>query len=187
MSRLLNASVIALAMALAVTTTYAEAPKEKLQMNSEYKINTDVRSNSIQGMGNKILDEASSARYLVRIDPNNGTEYAYNIKRLGSKDLGYTGNPEDIAGYIFFNLTVYIDGTKVQEQTTAFVPSEYSNAIKFLKMDRDEKDTYDFNLGMDSEKRLYIISNKNDVVYLTKSETIKKETSNKEKTKGLVF
>jgi hypothetical protein len=186
MSRLLNASVIALAMALAVTTTYAEAPKEKLQMNSEYKINTDVRSNAIQGMGNKILDEASSARYLVRVD-NDGTEYAYNIKRLGSKDLGYTGNPDDIAGYIFFNLTVYIDGTKVQEQTTAFIPSEYSNAIKFLKMDRDENKTYDLNLGMDSEKRLYIITSPTDVVYLNKAETIKKPVTIKEKNKRFVL
>lgn len=186
MSRLLNATVISLAMALAVTTTYAEAPKEKLQMNSEYKINTDVRSNEIQGMGNKILDEASSARYLVRVDTN-GTEYAYNIKRLGSKDLGYTGNPEDIAGYIFFNLTVYINGAEIQQQTTAFVPSEYSNAIKFLKMDRDEKPTYAFNLGMDSEKRLYIITSPTDVVYLNKSETIKKPISIKERNKKYVF
>lgn len=186
MSRLLNASVIALAMALAVTTTYAEAPKEKLQMNSEYKINTDVRSNAIQGMGNKILDEASSARYLVRND-NKGNEYAYNIKRLGSKDLGYTGNPEDIAGYIFFNLTVYINGQKTQEQTTAFIPSEYSNSIKFLKMDRDEKADYNFDLGMDSEKRLYIITSPNDVVYLKKTETIKDPEKAKDKYNKFVF
>jgi hypothetical protein len=186
MSRLLNASVIALAMALSVTTTYAEAPKEKLEMNSNYKANADVRSNTIQGMGNKILDEATSARYLVRVDTD-GTEYAYNIKRLGSKDLGYTGDQEDISGYIFFNLTVYIDGKKRQEQTTTFVPSAYSDAIMFKKMDRDENNTYDFDLGMDKENRLYIITSPTDVVYLDKKETIKTPVSIQEKNKRFIF
>ena len=49
-------------------------------------------------------------------------------------------------------LTVYIDGAEVQKQTTAFVPSEYENAIKFLKMDRDEKPTYAYNLGSDGNR-----------------------------------
>lgn len=166
-------------------SVFAVTPDEPLSRNPSYKINTDQRSIEIQGLGNKILDEASSARYLVRMD-NDGTEYAYNLKRLGSRDLGYTGDPEDIAGYIFFLLTVYIDGTKVQEQTTAFIPSEYSNAIKFLKMDRDENKAYNFDFGMDSNNRVYIITSPTDVVYLDKKETIKKPVSIREKNKRFI-
>ena len=126
----------------------------------------------------------TAPKYLVRVEPNNGTEYAYNLKRLGSKDLGYTGDSSYIAGYIFFKLTVYIDGTKVQEQTTAFIPSEYSSANRFLKMDRDEKDSYRFDLGMNDRGRLFIIASANGVVYLEPKDTIKKPTSNKEKDQG---
>ena len=82
------------------------------------------------------------------MEPNMHT----TLKGWISKDIGYTGNPEDITGYIFFMLTVYIDGAEVQKQTTAFVPSEYENAIKFLKMDRDEKPTYAYNLGSDGNR-----------------------------------
>lgn len=165
----------------------AAQPEEPLSKNPGYKINTDQRSIEIQGLGNKILDAATAPRYLVRIDPNNGTEYAYNLQRITLSPSQYSGNPQDIAGYIFFKLTVYIDGSKVQEQTTAFVPSQYSNAIKFMKMDRDEKDSYLFDLGMNDAGRLFIIASANDVVYLEAKDVIKKAQSNKEKTKDLVF
>lgn len=183
---MISYKLFALPLIFALSTpAFAVTPDEPLTKNPNFVINSNQRSIDIQGLGNKILDEASSARYLVRVD-NDGTEYAYNLKRLGSKDLGYTGNPNDIAGYIFFTLTVYIDGTKVQEQTTAFIPSEYSNAIKFLKMDSDENKTYAFNLGMDSNNRVYIITSPTDVVYLEKKETIKKPISIREKNKRFV-
>ena len=181
----LKLSVIPLICAFSMAA-FAVTPDEPLTKNPGYKINTDQRSIEIQGLGNKILDEASSARYMVRVDTD-GTEYAYSFKRLGSKDLGYTGNAADIAGYIFFKLTVYINGDEVQQQTTAFVPSEYSSAIKFLKMDRDERDTYAFNLGIDSNNRVYVITSPTDVVYLEKKETIKKPISIRERNKDKVF
>lgn len=167
-------------------SVFAVTPDEPLTQNPKYVINSNQRSIDIQGLGNKILDEAASARYLVRVDTD-GTEYAYSLERLGSKDLGYTGNPEDIAGYIFFKLTVFHNGNKVREQTTAFVPSEYSNAIRFLKMDRDENNSYDFNLGIDRDNRLYIITSPTDVVYLEKKETIRKPVSIKERNKKYVY
>lgn len=182
----LKLSVIPLICACSMAA-FAVTPDEPLTKNPGYKLNTDQRSIEIQGLGNKILDAATAPKYLVRVDPNNGTEYAYNLQRITLSPSQYSGNPQDIAGYIFFKLTVYIDGTKVHEQTTAFVPSQYSNAIKFMKMDRDEKDTYDFDLGMNDAGRLYIIASANDVVYLEPKDVIKKAQSNKEKTKDLVF
>ena len=149
---MISLKVFSLPLMFALSTSaFAVSPDEPLTKNPDYVINSNQRSIDIQGLGDKILDEASSARYLVRQD-NKGTEYAYSFKRLGSNDIKYTGNTEDIAGYIYFKLTVYQDGAKVQEQTTAFIPSEYSGAIKLLKMDRDEKPRYDFNLGMDANK-----------------------------------
>ena len=178
-------TLISLALSVA-TAAYAVTPLEPLGKNPNFVRNSDQRSNEIQGVGNKILDAASSARYQVRVDTDN-TEYAYAFERLDESALQYTGDPEDIAGYKFFNLTIYIDGTKMQTQTTAFVPSEYSNAILFKKMDRDENDTYDFDLGMDGENRIYIITSPTDVVYLTAQETIRKPMSIQEKNKRFIY
>lgn len=182
----LNLAIFPLVFGLSLSA-FGVTPDEPLGRNPGYKINTDQRSIEIQGLGNKILDAATAPKYLVRVDPNNGTEYAYNLQRITLSPSQYSGNPQDIAGYIFFKLTVYIDGSKVQEQTTAFVPSQYSNAIKFMKMDRDEKDSYLFDLGMSDAGRLFIIASANDVVYLEAKDVIKKAQSNKEKTKDLVF
>lgn len=165
---------------------FAVPPEEPLTMNPGFKINTDQRSIEIQGLGNRILDAATAPKYLVRVDTDK-TEYAYSFKRMTIANEQYTGNPKDLAGYIFFKLTVYINGDNVQEQTTAFVPSKYSNAIHFLKMDRDEKSTYSFDLGIDSSKRIYIITSPKDVVYLTPQENIKKPVSIKERNKQYVF
>ena len=178
-------TLITLALSVA-TTAYAVPPLEPLGKNPNFVRNSDQRSNEIQGMGNKILDAASSARYQVRVDTDN-TEYAYTFERLDESALQYTGNREDIAGYKFFNLTIYINGKKRQTQTTAFVPSEYSSAILFKKMDRDENNTYDFDLGMDSENRIYIITSPTDVVYLTPQETIRKLISIEERFKSTIF
>ena len=178
-------TLITLALSVA-TAAYAVPPLEPLGKNPNFVRNSDQRSIEIQGMGNKILDAASSARYQVRVDTDN-TEYAYAFERLDESALQYTGNREDIAGYKFFNLTIYINGTKMQTQTTAFVPSEYSNAILFKKMDRDERNTYDFDLGMDSENRVYIITSPTDVVYLTPQETIRKPMSTLERNKSKIF
>ena len=76
----LKLSVIPLIYAFSMAA-FAVTPDEPLTKNPGYKINTDQRSFEIQGVGNKILDEASSARYMVRVD-SDGTEYAYNFKRV---------------------------------------------------------------------------------------------------------
>ena len=176
-----------ISLALSVTTAaFAVTPLEPLGKNPNFVRNSDQRSIEIQGVGNKILDAATSSRYQVRVDTDN-TEYAYAFKRLDESALQYTGDPEDVAGYKYFNLTIYINGTEMQTQTTAFVPSEYSNAILFKKMDRDERNTYDFDLGMDSENRIYIITSPTDVVYLTAQETIRKPMSTLERNKSKIF
>ena len=63
-------TLISLALSVA-TTAYAVPPLEPLGKNPSFVRNSDQRSIEIQGVGNKILDAASSARYQVRVDTDN--------------------------------------------------------------------------------------------------------------------
>jgi hypothetical protein len=161
---------------LVALSAFAEQPKEPIELNS----GADLKAPSIavQGLGNKILDEASSAKYFVFMDDN--VEYAYSFQRLGSNDVKWSGKPSDIQGLVFFVVTAYQDGVKLNSQLTTYRPSKYKNAIKLEKFDRNEKRPYSFDLGIDSESRLFGVNKVDDVTYLHKSDTIKKPKDPKE-------
>lgn len=161
---------------LVALSAFAEQPTEPVELNAGADLTAP--SISVQGLGNKILDEATSAKYLVFVDDN--VEYAYSFKRLGSNDVKWSGKPSDIKGLVFFVVTAYQDGVELNTQLTTYRPSRYANAIKLEKFDRNEKRPYNFDLGMDSQGRLFGINKADDVTYLHKSGTIKKPKDPKE-------
>lgn len=161
---------------LVALSAFAEQPTEPVELNPNADLTAP--SISVQGLGNKILDEATSAKYLVFVDDN--VEYAYSFKRLGSNDVKWSGKPSDIQGLVFFVVTAYQDGVELNTQLTTYRPSRYANAIKLEKFDRNEKRPYNFDLGMDSDGRLFGINKADDVTYLRKSNTIRKPKDPKE-------
>ena len=169
-------AVLAAALSL---NAFADAPKEPVQLASSY--DPKGLSISVQGIGNKIFDKASSAKYIVF--EKNGIEYAYSIKRLESSDVKYIGKRSDIDGLVFLEVTGFQDGYKFNTQLTVYRPSKYQNAIKLQKFDRDEKKPYQFDLGIDSQENLMGITNQNDVVYFSLKDSIKQPKTLKEKSK----
>ncbi len=159
-------SVFALAFAI---KAFAEQPKEPVELNSS----ADLKAPSIaaQDVGNKILDELTSAKFWIF--NVNGVENAYTFKKLSSTDVRYSGNPKDIDGLIFFEMTGYREGVKLDSQLTTYRPSQYVNAIKLQKFDRNENRPYEFDLGIDSQNRLFGIMKKDNVIYLQKADAIK--------------
>lgn len=173
-------SVFALAFAV---NAFAEKPKEPVELNSSADLKGP--SISVQGLGNKIIEKASSSKFIVF--DSNGIEYAYSIKKLGSADVRYSGNPKDIEGLVFLEVAGYQDGRKFNTQLTTYRPSKYMNAIKLEKFDRDENKPYEFDLGLDSEGRLIGITSLEDVTYFRPCDSIKKPQSAREKYKDLIF
>lgn len=161
----------------------ADTPKEPVEPNP----NADLKapSISVQGLGNKIIEKASSSKFIVF--DSNGIEYAYSIKKLGTGDVRYSGNPQDIEGLVFLEVTGFQDGRKYNTQLTTYRPSKYLNAIKLVKFDRDEHKPYEFDLGIDSEGRLIGITSLEDVTYFRPSDSIKKPQSAKDKYKDLIY
>lgn len=188
----LKLSMVPLAYALSMSA-FAVPPLEPITKNPDYIRNGNQRSNVVQGVGKKILDVASSAKYQIYHYTNDDTEYAFSFKRISIANEQYTGNAADIDGYIFFELWYAIDGSEIKTgqfqtmQVSSFGPSEYANAIHVMKMDRDERRVYEFDLGIDSQNRLFTIRNENDVNYFTPSEKHKKYVSFKDKHPELVF
>ena len=162
---------------------FAEAPKEPVQLASSY--DPKAPSISVQGLGNKILDVATSAKYFVTVF--NGTEYAYSFKRLGSNDVKYVGKQSDIQGLVFIDVTGYVAGRQLNAQTSSYRQSKYSDAIFIKKFERNEKKPYEFDLGLDSENRLFIINKPGDVIYLKPTNEIQKPVSARERFKDKVF
>lgn len=161
----------------------AETPKEAIELNPS--VDPKAPSISVQGLGNKILDAAGSAKYLVF--DYNGKQYAYSIKRLGSGDVRWSGKPSDIEGLVFFDVTAYQDGRKLNSQLTTYRQSKYANAIRLEKFDRNEERPYQFDLGIDSNGELVIINSSDDVIYLTKQDSIKEPISFRERTKKFSY
>lgn len=182
MMKILKYALSGLALCVSLNT-FAESPKEKVEINST--VNLNAPSISVQGIGNEIIGKASSSKYIVF--NSNGIEYAYSIKKLGSADVKYSGNPADIAGLIFLEVTGYQDGKKFNSQLTIYRPSKYKNAIKLIKFDRNEYKPYEFDIGLDSKGRLIGITSTEDVTYFSNMEIIKKPTSAKDKYKDLIF
>lgn len=176
-------SIIIATLATFSISTMAEQPKEKIGLNDSYDPNGS--SISVQGLANKILEEASKSKYLVTV--YNGTEYAYTITKLGSGDVKYLGNHNDVEGLVFLNVVGYVDGLKLNEQLSVYRPSKYQNSIFINKFDRNEFKPYKFNLGLDSNNNLMLVNGQQNVMYLQHSNTIKKHISNKEKNKDLVY
>ncbi|HEX8595513.1 MAG TPA: hypothetical protein VF682_19895 [Pseudomonas sp.] len=171
----------------------AVPPLEPITKKPNYILNGNQRSNVVQGVGNRILDVASSAKYQLYHYLNDDKEYAFRFNRVSIANEQYTGNPADIANYIFFELWYVIDGSEVKSgqfqmmQITSFGPSQYNNAIRLMKMDRDERRVYEFDLGIDSQNRLFTIRNDHDVTYFTPSETHKKYVSFRDKHPEMIF
>lgn len=172
-------NILILSSVLLSINSFADIPKEKIELNANY--NPKGLSISVQGLGNEIIEKASSAKYIVF--EKNGIEYAYSIKKLGSGDVKYIGNQSDINGLVFLEVIGYRDGYKFNNQLTIYRPSKYKNAIKLEKFDRDEEKPYHFDIGLDSNKNLIGISNENDVVYFNLKNSIKEPKSFKERSK----
>jgi len=151
--------------------------------NESYKDNQV--SADIQGFGNQILDQAGKSKYL-KFDLQ-GTEYAYVIERMGSNYVQYTGNAKDLNGVIFINVRAFKDGFELPKQVSTFTPSKYNNAIRIVKMDRNDERPYEFDLGMDDEKELFLIESPTSTTKLEQVETIKKHVSRKDKKSPYAF
>ncbi|PTT14431.1 MULTISPECIES: hypothetical protein [unclassified Pseudomonas] len=151
--------------------------------NESYRV--DQVSADIQGFGNQILDQAGKSKYL-KFDLQ-GTEYAYIIERLGSNDVQYTGNAKDLNGVIFINVRAFKDGFELPKQVSTFKPSKYNNAIRIVKMDRNDERPYEFDLGMNEDKKLFLIESPTLTTKLEQVETIKKHVSRKDKKSPYAF
>lgn len=151
--------------------------------NESYRV--DQVSADIQGFGNQILDQAGKSKYL-KFDLQ-GTEYAYIIERLGSNDVQYTGNAKDLNGVIFINVRAFKDGFELPKQVSTFTPSKYNNAIRIVKMDRNDERPYEFDLGMNEDKQLFLIESPTLTTKLEQVETIKKHVSRKDKKSPYAF
>lgn len=172
------------ALALAVSVNaLAEAPKEAIKENIGY--DRKGSSVSVQGIGNRILEQASKSRYLII--NRNDIEYAYSIRKLGSGDVKYIGKQSDIEGLVFLEVIGYKDGEELNNQLTVYRPSKYQNSIYLEKFDRNENRPYQFNLSLDSSGKLFIINGLDDVTYLTPSDKLKKPVPFLEKNKKFNF
>lgn len=151
--------------------------------NESYKDNQV--SVDIQGFGNQILDQAGKSKYL-KFDLQ-GTEYAYIIERMGSNDVQYTGNTKDLKGVIFILVRAFKDGFELLKQVSTFTPSKYNNAIRIVKLDRNDERPYEFDIGMDEDKRLFLIDGPTSTTHLEQVDTIKKHVSRKDKKSPYAF
>lgn len=142
-------------------------------------------SANIQGFGNEVLDQVGKSKY-IKFDQQD-TEYAFSIVRMGSNDVKYTGNPNDINGVIFLLVKAYKDGFELPSQISTFTPSKYNNAIKIVKMDGNDERPYEFDLGMDADKKLYIINSPTSASQLQQVNEIKKDVPLTEKQKKYIW
>lgn len=173
---------IFLSALLCSTATLANAGPS-FSKNENY--NDRQVSADIQGFGNQILDQIGKSKY-IKFDQQK-TEYAYTIERMGSNDVTYTGNPADMKGVRFIKVQLFVDGTPGHTQVSTFTPSKYNNAIKILKMDRDDDRPYEFDLGMDSDNKLYIINNNGSTTALQQVNGIKRNIPLTEQNKDFLF
>lgn len=174
-SRVISALLISTA-----TFVHADTNFSSNNTYNENQVSTDI-----QGFGNQILDQVGKSKYL-KFDLQ-GTEYAYIIERMGSNDVQYTGNSKDLQGVIFIRVKAFKDGFELPNQVSTFTPSKYNNAIRIVKMDRNDERPYEFDLGMDEDKRLFLIDGPTSTTHLEQVETIKKHVSRKDKKSPYAF
>ena len=174
------ANVLSALIFSAATLVHAEASFSKNESYKDNQVSVDI-----QGFGNQILDQAGKSKYL-KFDLQ-GTEYAYVIERMPSNSVKYTGNPNDIKGVVFLLVRAFKDGFELPKQVSTYTPSKYNNAIRIVKMDRNDDRPYEFDLGMDDDKRLYLIESTTAIVPLEQVETIKKHVSRRDKKSPYAF
>ena len=162
------------------TLVHAEASFSKNESYKDNQVSVDI-----QGFGNQILDQAGKSKYL-KFDLQ-GTEYAYVIERMGSNDVQYTVNTKDRKGFIFIRVRAFKDGFELPNQVSTFKPSKYSQAIRIEKMDRNDERPYEFDLGMDEDKRLFLIDGPTSTTHLEQVDTIKKYVTRKDKKSPYAF
>lgn len=175
-------SSFAFAALLISTATLVQADTS-FSKNDSY--NANQVSADIQGFGNQVLDQVGKSKY-IKFDQQK-TEYAYTIERMGSNDVKYTGNPNDMKGVRFIKVQFFVDGTPGHTQVSSFTPSKYNNAIKIVKMDRDDDRPYEFDLGMDSDNKLYLINKNGSTTPLQQVNEIKRNIPLTEKNKDMIF
>lgn len=162
------------------TLVHAEPSFSKNESYKDNQVSVDI-----QGFGNQILDQAGKSKYL-KFDLQ-GTEYAYVIERMGSNDVKYTGNTKDLKGVIFIRVRAFKDGFELPNQVSTFKPSKYSQAIRIEKMDRNDERPYEFDLGMDEDKRLFLIDGPTSTTHLEQVDSIKKHVSRRDKKSPYAF
>jgi len=162
------------------TLVQADTSFSKNENYNENQVSADI-----QGFGNQVLDQIGKSKY-IKFDQQK-TEYAYTIERMGSNDVKYTGNPADMRGVRFIKVQFFVDGTPGHTQVSTFTPSKYNNAIKIVKMDRDDERPYEFDLGMDSDNKLYIINKNGSTTQLQQVNEIKRKIPLSEKNKAMIF
>ena len=162
------------------TLVHADISFSKNENYNQNQVSADI-----QGFGNQVLDQIGKSKY-IKFDQQK-TEYAYRIKRLSEGDIKYTGNKSDIKGIRFIEVTEYKDGLELPEQVSTFTPSKYNNAIIILKMDRNDERPYEFDLGMDSDNKLYLINENGSTIPLQQVNEIKRDIPITEKYKDMIF
>ena len=175
------AALVLSALIISAATNVHAGPS--FSKNESYQ--TGQVSADIQGFGNQILDQAGKSKYL-KFDLQ-GTEYAYIIERMGSNDVQYTGNTNDLNGVVFIRVRAFKDGFELPKQVSTFKPSKYSQAIRIEKMDRNDERPYEFDLGLDDEKELFLIESPTSTTKLEQVDTIKKHVSRKDKKSPYAF
>lgn len=183
MKKLLASKLLVLSSVIFVFNAFAAQPKEPIEANSAY--DRKGTSISVQGIGNKIIEQASRSKYLVI--NRNDIEYAYSIRKLGSGDMKYVGKQSDIDGLVFLEVIGYKNGRELNHQLTVYRPSKFKNAIYLEKFDRNENRPYQFNLSMDSAGNMMIINELNDVTYLTPSDKLRPPVSILEEGKKFIW
>lgn len=173
---------LVLAAILCSTITIANADPS-FTKNESY--NQSQVSANIQGFGNEVLDQVGKSKY-IKFDQQD-TEYAFSIVRMGSNDVKYTGDPNDLNGVVFLLVKAYKDGFELPSQVSTYTPSRYKKAIKIVKMDRNDERPYEFDLGMDSDKKLYIINSPTSSTQLQQVNEIKEDVPLTEKQKKYIW
>jgi hypothetical protein len=162
------------------TVVQADTSFSKNETYNDQQVSADI-----QGFGNKVIDQVGKSKY-VKFDQQK-TEYAYPITRYAEGDIQYTGNPVDMKGVRFIKVQFFVDGTPGHTQVSTFTPSKYNNAIRIVKMDRDDSRPYEFDLGMDSDNKLYIINKNGSATPLQQVNEIKRDIPLTEKNKDMIF
>lgn len=174
------ANVLSALIFSAATLVHADASFSKNESYQPGQVSADI-----QGFGNQVLDQAGKSKYL-KFDLQ-GAEYAYTIERMGSNDVQYTGNAKDLNGVIFIRVRAFKDGFELPKQVSTFTPSKYNNAIRIVKMDRNDDRPYEFDLGMDGDKNLLLINSATSTTKLEQVDTIKKHVSRRDKKSPYAF